>query len=58
VGWSMSVQMIAQFVLDALMMAVWRCGKPKTLLHRSDQGSQYSSEGSSGRWPSSAFLAA
>lgn len=44
VGWSMSPQMTAQFVLDALMMAVWRRGKPKALLHHSDQGSQYSSE--------------
>lgn len=44
VGWSMSAQMTAQFVLDALMMAVWRRGKPKALLHHSDQGSQYSSE--------------
>jgi putative transposase len=44
VGWSMSAQMTAQFVLDALMMAVWRRGKPKALMHHSDQGSQYSSE--------------
>jgi putative transposase len=44
VGWSMSAQMTAQFVLDALMMAVWRRGKPRALLHHSDQGSQYSSE--------------
>ena len=36
--------MNAQFVLDALMMAVWRRGKPKELLHHSDQGSQYTSE--------------
>jgi putative transposase len=26
------------------MMAVWRRGKPKELLHHSDQGSQYTSE--------------
>jgi len=44
VGWSMSPVMTAQFVLDALMMAVWRRGKPKELLHHSDQGSQYTSE--------------
>ncbi len=44
VGWSMSPVMNAQFVLDALMMAVWRRGKPKELLHHSDQGSQYTSE--------------
>ena len=28
VGWSMSATMTAQFVADALMMAVWRRGKP------------------------------
>jgi putative transposase len=44
VGWSMSAQMSAQFVLDALLMALWRRGKPKELLHHSDQGSQYTSE--------------
>jgi putative transposase len=44
VGWSMSAGMTAQLVADALMMAVWRRGKPNALLHHSDQGSQYSSE--------------
>lgn len=44
VGWSMQPQMIAQLVIDALMMAVWRRGKPRELLHHSDQGSQYTSE--------------
>lgn len=44
VGWSMSPVMTAQFVLDALMMAVWRRGKPRQLLHHSDQGSQYTSD--------------
>jgi putative transposase len=29
---------------DALMMALWRRGKPTELLHHSDQGSQYTSE--------------
>ena len=29
---------------DALMMAVWRRGKPVELLHHSDQGSQYTSQ--------------
>ena len=43
-GWSMSAQMTAQLVTDALMMAVWRRGKPMELLHHSDQGSQYTSE--------------
>ena len=44
VGWSMSSQMTAQLVTDALVMALWRRGKPRELLHHSDQGSQYSSE--------------
>ena len=44
VGWSMSATMAAQLVADALMMAIWRRGKPDALLHHSDQGSQYSSE--------------
>jgi putative transposase len=44
VGWSMSAAMTAQLVTDALLMAVWRRGKPEALLHHSDQGSQYTSE--------------
>ena len=44
VGWSMQKTMTAQLVTDALMMAVWRRGKAKSLLHHSDQGSQYTSE--------------
>ena len=36
--------MTAQLVADALLMAVWRRGRPKQLLHHSDRGSQYSSE--------------
>jgi len=44
VGWSMSAAMTAQLVADALMMAVWRRGKPHALLHHSDRGSQYTSE--------------
>jgi putative transposase len=44
VGWSMQSSMTAQLVLDALIMALWRRGKPVELLHHSDQGSQYSSE--------------
>jgi putative transposase len=44
VGWSMSATMTAQLVTDALVMAIWRRGKPDTLLHHSDQGSQYTSE--------------
>lgn len=44
VGWSMSTTMTAQLVIDALVMALWRRGKPRELLHHSDQGSQYTSE--------------
>ena len=57
VGWSMSTSMTAQLVADALIMAIWRRGKPDALLHHSDHpsrglkanrcramGSQYSSE--------------
>lgn len=44
VGWSMNANKTAQFVTDALIMAIWRRGKPDALLHHSDQGSQYTSE--------------
>jgi len=44
VGWSMGATMTAQLVTDALVMAIWRRGKPETVLHHSDRGSQYTSE--------------
>jgi putative transposase len=44
VGWSMSAAMTAQLVTDALLMAIWRRGKPDALLHHSDRGSQYTSD--------------
>jgi len=44
VGWSMSATMTAQFVADALVMAIWRRGRPDALLHHSDRGSQYTSD--------------
>jgi len=44
VGWSMQASMTAQRVTDALVMAIWRRGKPDALLHHSDQGSHYTSE--------------
>jgi putative transposase len=44
VGWSMSATMTAQLVTDALVMAIWRHGKSRALLHHSDRGSQYTSE--------------
>ncbi len=40
VGWSMNAVMTAQLVTDALVMAIWRRGKPNALLHHSDRGSQ------------------
>ena len=40
----MKAEMTAQLVADALMMAIWRRGKPDALLHHSDQGSPYASE--------------
>jgi len=44
VGWSMKAEMTAQLVTDALIMGIWRRGKPDALLHHSDQGSQYTSQ--------------
>lgn len=44
VGWSMSAAMTAQLVTDALVVAIWRRGRPDALLHHSDRGSQYTSE--------------
>jgi transposase InsO family protein len=39
VGWSMNAAMTAQLVTDALVMAIWRRGKPDALLHHSDSRS-------------------
>lgn len=47
VGWSMSASMTAQLVADALMMAVWRRGKPNELLHHSIKAAQYTASSSS-----------
>lgn len=44
VGWSMQARMSARLVSDALVMAVWRRGRPRALLHHSDRGSQYTSD--------------
>ena len=44
VGWSMQATMSAQLVMDALMMALFRRGRPQAVMHHSDQGSQYTSE--------------
>jgi putative transposase len=43
VGWSMRPSMTADLVAEALMMALWRRGKPDALMHHSDRGSQYTS---------------
>ena len=40
VGWSMQPTMTAQLVMDALLMAIFRRGRPRAVLHHSDQGSQ------------------
>ena len=40
--------MTVQLVADALMMAIWRRGKPDALLHHSDRDSQYTVNSSSG----------
>lgn len=44
VGWSMNAAMTSQLVVDALMMAVRRRGRPDAVLHHSDRGSQYTSD--------------
>lgn len=50
VGWSLSTQMKAQLVLDALRMALMRRGRARDkddqapLLHHSDRGTQYDSD--------------
>ena len=36
----MSDTMQAKMVSDALLMALWRRGKPSSLMHHPDQGSQ------------------
>ena len=48
VGWAMKAEMTAQLVTDALIMAIWRRGKPDSLLHHSDQGSQWGKGGGGG----------
>ena len=40
----MSDTMQAKMVSDALLMALWRRGKPSSLMHHSDQCSQYTSD--------------
>lgn len=42
--WSRCTTMTSQLVADALVMAIWRRGKPDALMYHSDHGSQYTSE--------------
>ena len=44
VGWSMSDSMRAKMVSDALLMSLWRHGKPSSLMHHSDQGKNTSDD--------------
>jgi len=44
VGFSMQSNMTAQLVTDAMVMAIWRRGKPEAVMHHSDQGSQHTSD--------------
>jgi putative transposase len=46
----MQESMTSQLVVDALMMAVWRRGRPVALLHHSDQGSQGGFNRSTQHW--------
>ena len=41
-GWLVDER--GELVTDALVMAIWRRGRPRELLHHSDRGSQYTSE--------------
>jgi len=41
VGWRVLKTMKTDLVLDALEQAIWARGKPKDVIHHSDQGSQY-----------------
>lgn len=50
VGWSMQLTMTSQLVIDAILMAVFRRGRPKSVLHHSDQGSQGGFNQSSQHW--------
>jgi putative transposase len=44
VGWSMKSTLTRDLVLDALLMAVWRCRPKHPVIVHSDQGSQYGSD--------------
>jgi putative transposase len=42
VGWAMATHLRTELVLDALTMAGWQ-GRPRQVIHHSDQGGQYTS---------------
>lgn len=42
VGWAMATHLRTELVVDALNMAIWR-RRPESVIHHSDQGSQYTS---------------
>ncbi len=42
VGWSMATHLRTELVLEALNMAIWQ-RRPRSVVHLSDQGSQYTS---------------
>jgi putative transposase len=42
VGWSMETHLRTELVLQALNMAIWQ-RRPETVIHHSDQGTQYTS---------------
>ncbi len=44
IGWSMNARMTQQLVCDALTMALFRRGFPKSVIVHSDRGSQYCSK--------------
>jgi Integrase core domain/Transposase len=44
VGWPMQPTMTSQLVMDVLPMAIFQHGRPRAVLHYSDQASQYTSE--------------
>jgi putative transposase len=54
VGWSMKAEMAAGLVTDALVMAIWRRGRPDALLHHSDQVANTPASTSRNCWPTTA----
>jgi putative transposase len=57
VGWSMSATMAAELVTDALVMAIWRRGKPDALIQRlmADHGVTCSMSRSGNVWDNAAM---